>query len=155
MFLRKFSMNWSNVIGELFIVIVGVLVALAIGEWNNERLERAEEFDILSRLITDIEVDLKEYDQRLASVDNKEESLLRVRSALYNDGPQDINQFFNDIVIGANYGWNQGATQRGTFNDLLGSGSLRIIANPEIRALIVAYYDNYDSEHVRRRPCRR
>ena len=142
-------MNWSNVIGELFIVIVGVLVALAIGEWNNERLERAEEFDILSRLNTDIEVDLKEYDQRLASVDNKEESLLRVRSTLYNDGPQDINQFFNDIVIGANYGWNQGATQRGTFNDLLGSGSLRIIANPEIRALIVAYYDNYDSEHVR------
>ncbi len=110
MFWRKFRLDWSYAIGELFIVTIGVLIALAVGAWNSDRLERAEEFDILSRLITDIEVDLKEYDQRLASVDNKEESFLRVRSALYNDGPQDINQFFNDIVIGANYGWNQGAT---------------------------------------------
>ncbi len=149
MFWRKFRLDWSYAIGELFIVTIGVLIALAVGAWNSDRSERAEEFDILSRLITDIEVDLKEYDRRLASMDNKEESLLRVRSALYSDGPQDIEQFFNDIVVGANYGWNQGATQRGTFNDLLGSGSLRIIANPEIRALIIAYYDNYDSQHVR------
>jgi hypothetical protein len=148
-FWRKSKLDWSYAIGELFIVTIGVLIALAIGAWNSDRLERTEEFDILSRLVTDIEVDLRKYDKRLPSMDKKEESLLRVRSALYGDGPQDINQFFNDIVIGANYGWNQGATQRGTFNDLLGSGSLRIIANPEIRALIVAYYDNYDAEHVR------
>jgi hypothetical protein len=148
-FWRKSKLDWSYAIGELFIVTIGVLIALAIGAWNSDRLERAEEFDILSRLVTDIEVDLREYDQRLPSMDKKEESLLRVRSALYGGGPQDIKQFFNDIVAGANYGWNQGATQRGTFNDLLGSGSLRIIANPEIRALIVAYYDNYDVAHVR------
>ncbi len=66
MFLRKFRLDWSNVIGELFIVIIGVLIALAIGEWNSERLAKAEESDTLSRLISDIEVDLKEYDQRLA-----------------------------------------------------------------------------------------
>ena len=133
----------------MFIVTIGVLVALAIGAWNSERLEKAEEFDILSRLISDIEVDLQEYDRRLTSMDDKEESLLRVMSALADDGPQNVTQFLNDIVIGANYGWNQGSTQRSTFNDLSGSGSLRIIANPSVRALIVAYYDDYDSEHVR------
>ena len=149
MFWRKFKLDWSYAIGELFIVTIGVLIAMAIGAWNSDRLERAEEFNILSRLITDIEVDLKEYDGRLASMNQKEESLLRVRSTLYGDDPQDINQFFNDIIIGANYGWNQGATQRGTFNDLLGSGSLRIIDNSDVRAQIVAYYDEYDSAHVR------
>jgi hypothetical protein len=148
-FWRKFRLDWSYAIGELFIVTIGVLVALAIGAWNSERLEKAEEFDILSRLILDIEVDLREYDYRLAAIDEKEESLLRVRSALTGDGPQDVTQFLNDIVIGANYGWNQASTQRATFNDLLGSGGLRIIANSEVRVQIVAYYEDYDSEHVR------
>ncbi len=149
MFWRKFRLDWSYAIGELFIVTIGVLVALAIGAWNSERLEKAEEFDILSRLISDVEVDLQEYDRRLTSMDEKEESLLRVMSALADDGPQNVKQFLNDIVIGANYGWNQGSTQRSTFNDLSGSGSLRLIADPEVRALIVTYYDDYDSEHVR------
>ena len=45
-FWRKFKLDWSYAIGELFIVTIGVLVALAIGEWNNERMERAEEFEV-------------------------------------------------------------------------------------------------------------
>ena len=149
MFWRKFRLDWTYAIGELFIVTIGVLVALAIGAWNSERLEKAEEFDILSRLISDIEVDLREYDYRLTSIDEKEESLLRVRSALAGDGPQNVTQFLNDIIIGANYGWNQGSAQRATFNDLLGSGRLRVIADPDVRALIVDYYEAYETEHIR------
>lgn len=149
MFLRKFRLDWSNVIGELFIVIIGVLIALAIGEWNSERLAKAEESDTLSRLISDIEVDLLRFDRRLTSIDQKEESLIRVSSALANDGPQDVTQFLNDIIIGANYGWNQGSAQRATFNDLLASGGLRVISDPDIRALILAYYEEYETEHAR------
>ncbi len=149
MFLRKFKLDWSNAIGELFIVIIGVLIALAIGEWNSERLAKAEESDTLSRLISDIEVDLQQYDHRLTSIDQKEESLLRVSSALANGGPQDVTQFLKDIIIGANYGWNQGSAQRATFNDLLASGGLRVISDPDIRALILAYYEEYATEHAR------
>ena len=142
-------MEWSYAIGELFVVTIGVLIALAIGEWNNDRLERAEEFDVVSRLISDIEVDLLRFDRRLTLVDQKEDSLIRVSSALANDGPQDVTQFLNDIVIGANYGWNQGSAQRATFNDLLASGGLRVISDPDIRARILAYYEAYETEHAR------
>jgi hypothetical protein len=133
----------------LFIVTIGVLVALAIGAWNSERLEKAKEFEILSRFISEIETDLLEYESRLLSIDEKEESLLRIRSALAGDGPQDITQFLNDIIIGANYGWDQGTAQRATFIDLLGSGRLGIISNPDVRTLIVAYYQANASEHLR------
>jgi hypothetical protein len=148
-FWRKFRLDWSYAIGELIIVTVGVLIALAIDEWNSQRLEKSEEFDILSRLITDIESDLQGYEGRLSSIDDKEESLLRLMSALADNGPQNVSQFLNDVVVGANYGWNQGRTQRSTFSDLLGSGSLRIIADAEIRVLIAEYYDQYDGEHTR------
>jgi hypothetical protein len=148
-FWRKFRLDWSYAVGELFIVTIGVLVALAIGAWNSERLEKAKEFEILSRFISEIETDLLEYESRLLSIDEKEESLLRIRSALAGDGPQDITQFLNDIIIGANYGWDQGTAQRATFIDLLGSGRLGIISNPDVRTLIVAYYQANASEHLR------
>ena len=149
MFWRKFRMDWSYAIGELFIVTIGVLVALAIGEWNNERLERAEEYDVLSRLISDIELDLQDFDLRLNGIDAKEDSLLRVRSALSNGGPQNATEFLRDIIIGADFGWNQGLANRATFDDLIGSGALAVISDREVRALVADYYQDYEDEHVR------
>ena len=149
MFWRKIKMNWTYAIGELLIVTIGVLIALAINSWNSDRLEKAEQFDILSRLITDLEADVQSFDRRLRFIDQKEESLKRIWSALSGDGPEDSTQFLNDIVIGANYGWNQGSAQRATFNDLLGSGKLTALSNHEVRAAIVDYYEEYETEHVR------
>ncbi len=142
-------MEWSYAIGELFVVTIGVLIALAIGEWNSERLERAEEFDIVSRLISDIEVDLQEFEFRLKAINDKEKSLLRVQSALSNAGPQNEIEFLRDIIIGADFGWNQGLANRATFDDLLGSGNLAIISDREIRTLISAYYKDYNDSHTR------
>ncbi len=39
---RKFKLEWSYAVGELLIVVAGVLVALAIDQWNDQRLERQE-----------------------------------------------------------------------------------------------------------------
>jgi len=148
-FWRKFRMDWSYAIGELFIVTIGVLVALAIGEWNNERLERAEEYDVLSRLISDIELDLQDFDLRLKGIDAKEDSLLRVRSALSIGGPQNATEFLRDIIIGADFGWNQGLANRATFDDLIGAGALAVISDREVRALVAEYYQDYEDGHAR------
>lgn len=149
MFWRKFRLDWSYAIGELFIVTIGVLVALAIGEWNNERLERAEEYDVLSRLIFDLEVDLQDFDLRSKGIDAKEDSLLRVRSTLSNGGPQNATEFLRDIIIGADFGWNQGLANRATFDDLIGSGALAVISDREVRALVADYYRDYEDGHAR------
>ena len=149
MFWRRFKLDWSYAIGELFIVTLGVLVALAIGQWNSERLERAEEFDVLSRLIADVETDLTFFDLRLAAIDDKEASLLRVRTALFNGGPADAAEFLRDIIVGANFGWNQGLATRTTFDDLLGSGRLGVIADPDVRTVIATYYALNNASEIR------
>jgi hypothetical protein len=40
MFWRKFKLDWTYAIGELVIVTLGVLVALGIQQWNEDRLEK-------------------------------------------------------------------------------------------------------------------
>jgi hypothetical protein len=149
MFWRKFKLDWSYAIVELGIVTLGVLIALGIDEWNDERLERVEEIDVISRIIFEVDTDLQNFEIRLEGVDRKEDSLLRVRSAILHGAPQEPNAFLRDIIVGADYGWNQGLAQRATFDDLLGAGRLRIIGNPEIRSQIANYYLLYEDSHMR------
>lgn len=54
---RKLKLDWPYFVGELLIVTLGVLIALAIDSWNDARLERRVEHEVLEWLISDIETD--------------------------------------------------------------------------------------------------
>jgi hypothetical protein len=149
MFWREFKLDWSYAVGELLIVVIGVLIALAIDQWNDDRLERLEEVDAVARILTDVQTDLQDFDFRLKSVDAKEESLLRVKAFLAGGARIDPAAFLRDIVGGADWGWNQGLARRSTYDNLLESGRLGIIADPEIRSQISDYYRYYQDSHNR------
>jgi hypothetical protein len=104
MFWHRFRLDWSYALGELLIVTVGVLIALAVNNWNSERLERAEERDVVARLISDIDGDLRRFEFQLGAIDKKEQSLQRLRAAFANSGPLDAAEFVADIIQGANFG---------------------------------------------------
>ena len=131
------------------IVVVGVLIALAIDQWNDDRLERLEEIDAITRVLADVTTDLQDFDFRLKAVAEKEESLLRVRDALNSDTDIDPATFLSDIIAGADFGWNQGLARRATYDNLLGSGKLGIIADSDIRSQIADYYRYYQDSHNR------
>jgi len=141
--------NWIRHGFETLVVIVGVLIAFALNNWNEERLERAEEVATLTRVLADIRIDLEQFDFRIESVEAKEESLLRVKIALSEGVSSDIHSFLKDVIIGADFGWNQGLAQRSTYDDLLGSGKLGIIKNPNIRFKIANYYRYFEEQHTR------
>ena len=146
---RKFRLDWSYALGELLIVTIGVLIALAINEWNEERSERAEEANVIARIITNLDQDLKAFEFRLNALDAKEESLLRVRVGLAKTTIDDPHALLRDIIIGADFGWNQGLPQRATYDALLGSGQLGIISEPNINILIAGYYRSYEDSNNR------
>jgi hypothetical protein len=136
-------------IGEIVLVVIGILIALSINNWNQVRLERMEEVNAVSRFLADIQVDLDLFDMRIKALKAKEESLLRVKKTFSNGLSSDLKSFFNDIIIGADFGWNQGIAQHSAYDDLLGSGKLGIIKNSFIRFNISNYYLNYENEHNR------
>jgi hypothetical protein len=138
---RKFKLDWSYAIGELFIVVVGVLIALAIDQWNSDRLERQEEAIAVASLLDELRLDINFFDSRLEGINAKEEALLRVRRALVNQRVDTPQQFLEDVILGANFGWNQGGANRETYNDLLGAGKLNIIDDSKLRLRIATYYD--------------
>ena len=144
MLLRKFKLDWTYAIGELTIVTVGVLIALAVDQWISNRLAGIEEVAYVSRLISDIDKDIRGLDYQINAVDQKQESLARVADQLRSGLVSDHLDLFRDAVVGANYGWNQNSVNRATYDDLLGSGKFSLIDDHRIRVLISGYYDNFE-----------
>ncbi len=148
---RLSKLNWPYAVGELIIVTAGVLIALAINQWNSDRLDRAEELEIVEQLISDLQGDLQDLGNQVSALDEKEASLLRVRSILAaeNSRPDDPAGFLRDVIDGANYGWNQMEAHRTTFDELLGSGKFSLIRDAGLRVEIAKYYDRDKDTHQR------
>ncbi len=145
------KLDWSYGLGELIIVIAGVLIALAVDQWNSDRMARVEEGEIIEQLISDLNTDVVEYELELSDLDEKEASLRRVRSVLASssESVDDPAGLLRDVIQGANRGWNQTEARRTTFNELLGSGKFLFIRDAEIRVKIADYYDSDESAHKR------
>ena len=116
------KLDWSYGLGELIIVIAGVLIALAVDQWNSDRMARVEEGEIIEQLISDLNTDVVEYELELSDLDEKEASLRRVRSVLASssESVDDPAGLLRDVIQGANRGWNQTQARRTTFNELQG-----------------------------------
>lgn len=141
---RLFRLNWSYGLGELFIIIAGVLIALSVEQWNSDRLDLVQEVLIIERLISDLEDDLRGIELGLSFLPRKEESLQRDFSVLTSTGPEpeDIAGFLGDVIYGAQYGWNQEIARRTTIDELLSSGRFGLIRNSEVRTKISDYYSS-------------
>ena len=57
---KKFSKYLLYAIGEIFLVVVGILIALQINNWNNQRLERNKEIKTYQGLRQQIDEDRSE-----------------------------------------------------------------------------------------------
>ena len=146
---RRFKLDWTYAIGELAIVTAGVLIALAVDQWNSDRLEAAEEGAYVSRLASDIDQDIASLESRTSALDQKQESLARVADQLRSGEIPDGREFLQDAVIGANYGWNQGRSNSATYADLLGAGKFGLIKDQKIRILVSTYYQKFEDGAIR------
>jgi len=56
---NRFSRYLLYALGEIILVVIGILIALQINTWNQERLLQKEEVGYLKRIIGDLELDLQ------------------------------------------------------------------------------------------------
>tara|TARA_R100001369_G_scaffold10707_11_gene23977 strand:+ start:2795 stop:3070 length:276 start_codon:yes stop_codon:yes gene_type:complete len=60
---NKTSKYFKYAIGEIILVVIGILIALQINNWNQNRIERNKENLILTELIVDLEEQSKLLDE--------------------------------------------------------------------------------------------
>lgn len=148
---RRFKLDGSYFVSELLIVTLGVLVALALDSWNDARLERRVEDEVLGWFISDVESDTAFFTWWSDAVADKLAALQQVSVILRNPNSvvTDSLAFLNAVTVGSYYGWTQPQVSRTTFDELVSSGNLGLINEPRVRRRIVGYYYMVDDSRGR------
>lgn len=136
---------WRWVVGETLIVVAGVLIALGVDSWRESRSDDRTEAQYLSSIVEDLDHDLVELDRAGAQAETSRagaRTVLDVLSGRARSLPGDslayAVEYAGFLYLPAYFPY--------TFNELVSTGNLRIIRDPELRRGIAAYYNLIESE---------
>lgn len=140
-------------LSEIVLVVIGILIALSINNWNNSRLERNEEVKYLSKLIVDLEVDIKNLDEMIKIAQNKINASMDLLELNPPERAKDIELM--DSLISTVFGWREFSPRLNTLNELTSSGKLSILQNDSIKTLLLSIEEKNRSEatmneHIKR-----
>ena len=126
-------------IGEIILVVIGILIALQINNWNEQRKDRIKEQVILKQLQEDYKANLVQLEEKMTTRDKLINSAIKLLKAF--DQPvgvirdslvKDIANAFHD------------PTYDPIQNDLTSSGNLTLIRNHRLKRLL----SNWSSDVV-------
>jgi len=125
-------------VGEILLVMIGILLALQVNNWNEENIHKKDEIKLLNEIRITIQDDLVDFEERFALMQNVES---RIQTLLYvlksNDRPDTI-----DVLCGAVYGILRFELNTASFEELKSSG-FDLISDDSIRRLIIKIYDKH------------
>jgi hypothetical protein len=148
-FFRNFRKNLLNedkttkyfkyAIGEIVLVVIGILIALQINNWNENRKLRKEEKQILTILKTEYLYNRLELNRSIG----KAERMYQRSDSLLNMYQEEINEY-DEIklkrLIRSLISYPTFDPSNGALNDLIGSGRLNIIQNELLRLRLSQWF---------------
>jgi len=138
---RAAGVQWRRVATEFLIIVAGVMVALATDRWAGSLDNRIKERAHLEQLLADFRGN-KDIAQWSAGYKrNLGESATEVLAAIRGTPDRDRDVPFPvDVELS---GWNHAPHYLSeAWQDLLSTGDVRLIHNPELRSEIARFYQN-------------
>ena len=143
---NKTGNYFKYAIGEIVLVMIGILLALQVNNWNEQRKERIQEKIFLKRFEVELNTNLENILNAISlnkSRIHRAEFLLRTI-----DKPQlaeDSSSYFMKSIEHAGY-TNIPLISDNAFEELKSSGNLSLISNQALRAALQKYYSWTSSE---------
>ena len=137
----KTSKYFKYAIGEIILVVIGILIALQINNWNEARKLRIKESIYLNGLKTDF----KQSKLALARVIKKTNRISKradTLATMIKKHGNELSSIQIDTLTGSSTGFTVFMPNEGVINDIIGSGKLDMIDNNELRAYIASWEAN-------------
>lgn len=142
---NKFSKYLLYAIGEIILVVIGILIALQINNFNNGRQETKIEQAYLLSLQTEFEINLEKINNSLQN--NKErvnavEDMLTLFDANVLDTISD--KAISDMLYSVFSGDATYQPSKGVLTDIISSGNLNVIKNKKLRQSLASFESKLD-----------
>lgn len=128
-------------IGEIVLVMVGILLALQVNEWNSEKNRRKAEAIIIEQLIADLKKSEEEIKEIIKDiVDRARSSAIICHTFWKNDAPNDsIRTHFVKPLGNTIY-----SPTLGSARSLINSGNISLIQSETLKNAITSYVEEVD-----------
>ena len=138
---NKIGKYFKYAIGEIILVVIGILIALQINNWNENRKSDIKETQFLKSFKIDLLANKAELNRVIIKTEitsKSSDSILKFNRGELIAFP--LHSFMGCMMEAT--GFTVYTTQEGTMQDILGSGSLGIIKNDSIRLAIGSWQAN-------------
>ena len=122
-------------IGEIVLVVIGILIALQINTWNNDRIEKRKEQEVLIGLHETFSRNLENLNFIIAISQDAFDSSKKLLSLMGPNASDYTNQEV-DSLIGHMINYSTYDPSTGAVDDIINSGKLNIIQNKVLKVNI-------------------
>ena len=138
---NKFSKYLLYAVGEILLVVIGILIALQVDGWNQERKDRIKEHQILESLVEDFSSNDSILDTTLVDISGQINNWTIVLDIVNTpdseidpsyDGSGDQARVVNTDFVVSNF-------IDGTLSSVLSSDKLELIRDIKLKKLLTAY----------------
>lgn len=131
---NKMGKYFKYAIGEIFLVMIGILLALQVNTWNENRKDNDKEQQILKQLTEEYKSNLLQLEQKIA---HRKKIIKAGNKVLdYIDKPLNVNtdSLYNqlNVLIG-------NPTFKPIQNNLINSGDILLIKNKKLNQLLTTW----------------
>ena len=139
-------------LGEIALVVIGILIALQINNWNEERLGKLMARVHCENIYNDILSDIEDLDFEYARIDNRESSGHYLWKFLYqgleNPDTSLLARAFVDVAQQLGF-----AQRTSAYEDFIGSDASQYLSNSILKSALSNYYkeDQYTQVDIEQR----
>lgn len=129
----------THAAGEILLLVLGILIALQIDNWNEDRKTRQEEIIILKEIQSNLELDLARINRNLSNLEDNLGSIKVIKAQLTGDLPyhDSLRTHFAKIIRYGHFPPNTSGYE------LLKSKGLETISTIKLRRDISLVYERY------------
>ena len=140
---NKTGKYFKYAIGEIILVVIGILIALSINNWNQARLENLEEQIALINLKQDFDFNYRTLDSLLTLTKKSKEIEFNILNYTGNKPKPKTEDEFNDL-LNRSLGLSEFFPRNGSLDELLSSGKLKVIKNQRLRKSLSSWYPVFE-----------
>lgn len=140
---NRFRKYFLYAIGEIILVVFGILIALQINNWNEGRKKEVLEIQFLKSIKKDLVSDTLYINRRIKDSEKLISNHYQYIHNVYE--VQKDSKEFNELANLLWFNSEHFAPQNSTFFEILNSGQLNIFKNGQLKDDFISLYNDYDS----------
>jgi len=130
-------------IGEIVLVVIGILIALQINTWNSERKERTKEQYYLKSIKTSIDLSQEELNRVTRDAKLIYTSADTLFLLLAHGKFEQLNGFTLDTLLNNSRDYSLISLNDGGIKEILNTGTLNVIQDEKIRIILASWDERF------------